>query len=105
MERNFKITMHVPLGRRSGKLCLREEKGTLGGTLEVLGSKGDFTGTLTADGLLDFTGKMTSLLRSFFYRATGRITGHSLELAVKGDRYSFRITGEEMDVGNTEAMS
>ena len=96
MEREFDITMHVPLGRRRGTLRFTEDGGELRGTLEALGKKDSFTGTIDENGNLKFTGKMSSILRTFPYHAEGQIRGAEIELAVKGDRYSFRITGEEL---------
>ncbi len=96
MKRKFNITMHVPLGNRHGTMCFTENNSTISGILEVLGSKDDFTGTLTESGTLEFTGKMTSLLHSFSYLAKGTILNSKLKVNVTGGRYSFYITGEEI---------
>lgn len=96
MERKYSITMYAPLGRRRGTLWMMDGNSELHGTLRILGSTGTFKGTLKPDGTLEFSGTMTSLLRSFPYHAEGKICGSELELKLCGDRYSLRISGEEM---------
>ncbi len=98
MEQKFNITMYVPLGIRHGTIQFNEEHSAIRGLLDVLGSKDTFTGTLTEDGAVEFTGTMTSLLHTFSYLAKGTIKGSQLQLTVTGDRYSFRISGEKTKV-------
>ena len=74
MERIFDITMHVPLGSRSGTLCFTAEQNRIHGILEILGGKNSFTGTLAADGSTEFGGQITSLFHSFSYLARGTIS-------------------------------
>ena len=95
MERKFSITMHAPLGVRHGTMSFNEENSTIDGTLEILGSKGTFQGTITEDGTVEFSGEMASRLHSFHYIANGTIIHSVLKLNVSGDRYSLCITGEE----------
>ena len=98
MERKFSITMHAPLGVRHGTMSFNEENSTIDGTLELLGNKSTFKGTITEDGTVEFSGKMTSRLHSFSYFANGTIIHSDLKLNVIGDRYSFCITGEEINL-------
>lgn len=98
MKRKFDITMHVPLGRRHGTLLYSEDNSAVSGILEILGNKSPFTGSLTDNGIVEFTGKIKSILHSFRYIARGRITGSHIKLDVIGSRYSFCITGEEISI-------
>lgn len=98
MERQFIITMHVPLGSRHGTMHFTEDRSKIHGVMEVLGNKDSFTGKLTKSGNIEITGKMTSLLHSFSYRAKGTIKNSKMNLSVVGDRYSFCITGEETNI-------
>lgn len=102
MERVFDIDMRVPLGRRTGVLRLVEKDGKLCGTLEALGSCNAVTGTLGEDGQLEISGQMRSRLRAFSYHAHGQITGHTMELTVAGDRYTFPVTGVERTADDKE---
>ena len=95
MERIFDITMHVPLGSRSGTLCFTAEQNRIHGILEILGGKNSFTGTLAADGSTEFGGQITSLFHSFSYLARGTISEGKLELKISGGRYMFNVTGTE----------
>ena len=96
MEREFDITMYVPQGRRRGTLRFSEDRGKLRGTLEAFGKKDSLTGTIDENGNLKINGRISSILRTFPYQAMGQIRDSEIELAVVGDRYSFRITGEEL---------
>ncbi len=96
MERKFEITMHAPLGKRHGSMRFTEKDGNISGMLELLGGKDSFKGTVAENGTIKFSGEITSRLHSFAYLAMGTITGSDMKLNVTGDRYSFRITGEEI---------
>lgn len=96
MNRKFTITMYVPLGLRNGTMSFVEEHNVINGIIEVFGNQGAFTGTLSKAGIIEFKGKMTSLLHSFSYFAKGTIIDSHMDLSVVGGRYSFRITGEEI---------
>lgn len=95
MERIFDITMHVPLGSRSGTLCFTAEQDRIHGILEILGGKNSFTGTLSAEGSMEFGGQLTSLFHSFSYVASGTLSDGRLELKINGGRYLFNVTGTE----------
>lgn len=96
MNRKFNITMHAPLGLRHGTLCFTEYSGNIRGTLTLLGGSDSFTGHITEKGIIEFSGRLTSKLHSFSYSAKGNIANSMLTLDVIGDRYSFRITGNEI---------
>ncbi len=95
MQRQFTVTLHVPLGERRGTLCFTRQDGAINGTLEALGKQSPFSGTASADGRLRLDGHMHAPRRSFPFHAEGYANGNTLELIVTGDRYAFRITGEE----------
>lgn len=96
MERKFDITMHAPLGLRHGTMCFTECDGNISGILELLGGRHMFTGRITGNGTIGFSGNLASKLHSFAYLARGTIIQSELKLDVTGSRYSFRITGEEI---------
>ena len=98
MKRKFNITMHVPLGNRNGTMCFDEEGNKINGILDVLGNKDSFVGTITKSGFIQLSGKMTSVLHSFPYKAEGTIINSNIRLDVMAQRYSFYITGEEVSI-------
>ena len=97
MECTYDIVMHVPIGRRCGKLRLCCDGGSVSGLIDVLGRREMLDGTLGEDGRLLLHGSMRSMLRRFEFTAEGQINGDELELDVCGDRYSFRLTGVRSD--------
>lgn len=96
MERRFNITMHAPLGPRYGQLRFTQCSDSISGTLALLGSNNPFTGHITENGLIEFSGKLTSKINSFSYFANGTIKASELMLNLVGDRYAFRIIGQEI---------
>ena len=98
MERKFNITMYALLGMRHGTMSFNQENSIIDGTLELLGNKGACKGIITEDGKVEFSEKITSRLHSFSYFANGTIIHSDLKLNVIGDRYSFCITGEEINL-------
>ncbi len=95
MKRIFDITMQVPLGIRHGILYFTTSDSKISGVLHAFGKDNEFSGELTAQGNIDFSGEITSRLLTFRYCAKGQIIDHKLSLKVTGGRYSFSITGEE----------
>ncbi len=97
MERRFRIVMHAPLGTRKGKLCFTRYGDSICGTLTLLGGSAPFTGRMTDDGKMEFSGTLATRLHTFRYIARGNIAGKALALQMTGSRYSFRVTGEETE--------
>lgn len=97
MERIFDITMFAPLGHRHGTLRLNRSGPAVSGTIHILGGDAPFAGRVSDSGQVEFSGKMTTLLRSFTYIARGEIRGKTISLEVTGGRYHFNITGTEHD--------
>lgn len=78
MKRKFNITMYVPLGNRKGTISFDKINSQITGTLCILGNEDSFTGTIDENGFIEFKGKITSLLHSFYYCAKGKIAGYIL---------------------------
>lgn len=97
MEQVFKIRMNVPLGYRDGTLTFtKNSEQNIDGMLSLFQNETPFTGKLTSDGEITFSGQMVTLTRTFTYQAQGWIDGTKLRLNVAGDRNSFTIIGEEV---------
>lgn len=90
--------MHVPLGVRQGNMSFSDDGGGIKGAFEVKGIRATFVGRITESGEAELSGNMTSVFHSFPYTASGNIKNSHLKLDVRGGRYSFYITGEEVGI-------
>lgn len=91
--------MIVPLGRRIGTLSFKKSGGQdIDGTLNLFQNETPFTGKLTPEGKIAFSGQMITLTRAFPYRAQGRVDGTKIKLEVVGDDCRFTISGEEVNL-------
>lgn len=96
MEQIFNIQMMVPLGRRVGTLSFEEnEKQNITGRLKLFKNETPFTGKMTSDGEITFSGQLVMLTRIFPYKAQGRVDGSKIKLELVGDNRCFTILGEE----------
>lgn len=89
----YDIRMHTPLGERYGKLRAQVENGKLQGELSLLGKTQPIDGTVSADGLWEFQGKLITLLSIIDYRATGRRAGNALQISLEGNGQTYAVVG------------
>lgn len=96
-EMKYRICLSVPLGRRSGTIVIRETNGQIDGCLDVMKHKNDFSGTLSDDGQIEFTGTLKTLISTVRYTATGTLSGCNilLNLRTASGTY-YPISGEEL---------
>lgn len=95
-EKQYNICLSVPIGQRSGTMLLRESDGNLDGWLEVMEHRNPFSGHLSDDGCMKFSGVIQTLVSSIRYTATGKVNGSGIFLNLitqSGDEYS--VSGEE----------
>lgn len=89
----YDIRMCTPLGERCGKLRAQVQDGKLQGELSLLGKTQPIDGTVSADGLWEFQGKLITLLSTIDYRATGRRAGNTLRLSLEGNGQTYAVVG------------
>lgn len=91
--------MMVPLGRRDGTLTFKKGKNQeIEGLLKLFQNETPFTGKLTSEGEIAFSGQMMSMTRKFSYHAHGKLDGKKLKLEIVGDNNHFIMFGEETDL-------
>ena len=96
VEKKYRICLIVPLGNRKGEMVLREDSGLVEGWLDLMNEKNTFSGELSADGQLIFSGTLRTLVNTLHYMATGIISGRNIILNIKTDTGAcYPLTGEE----------
>jgi len=93
---NYAVTMAAPLGQRRGVLRFESRGGSLTGTLTMFGNSQPIRGALLEDGQILFAGTMVSLLRSYPYQTSGRLSGKKIELELVSGNQRFPIAGERI---------
>ena len=96
-EKQYRICMSVPLGRRVGVMTVRESGGEVSGWFELMNHRNDFIGLLTDDGCLTLSGVLHTLISTIKYTAVGEIRGRELTLSLKTAAGAYYpISGEEL---------
>ncbi|MGN1191391.1 MAG: hypothetical protein ACI4S0_01860 [Dorea sp.] len=93
LKRKYNILMETPIGDRPGTMEVQIEYGQVNGCLNVLEHSETFEGEIDEQGNCCISGKIITLLNTIPYTATGRIETDTLELALKGKKNIFNITG------------
>lgn len=95
MPETYVIRMDTPIGERNGMIHIEQiECGRVLGVLDVLNHPQSFVGVINIDGHCSLAGRITTLLKTFFYTAIGRITETSLQLSLQSEHGCFEMTGE-----------
>lgn len=100
-EKRYRICLSVPIGQRSGTMLLRESGSNLDGWIEVMEHQNPFYGSLSADGGMNLSGVIQTLVSIIRYTAAGTVNGKQIFLNLttqSGDRYS--VSGEEFAVND-----
>lgn len=100
MLRSYAITMHTPMGDKSGTLALDIAGAVISGTLEIFGKRHGVTGEALGDGSCLLRGNFTTLMSTFTYRGSGHIREDALELTLLSGSRTYRVTGTPLP--NTE---
>lgn len=96
-ERKYKICLSVPIGQREGSMYICESGGRLDGWLEVLGKQNHIAGFMYADGSIEISGTIQTLVSQISYVAKGTIMDDAVSLnliATSGANY--RVFGKEL---------
>lgn len=98
-EKNYRINMQTPLGKRWGTLLLRVSEGYVEGELNMFQKITSVTGTISDKCQISLEGELKTLLDSIRYSATGSISGRILLLNLETDSGQiFPVIGEEIPV-------
>ena len=97
-EKNYRICLTVPLGRRDGTLTICETDGRAEGRLDVMGERNPFSGQLSGDGTLKIAGTIRTLVDIIPYTAAGKIAGGEIRLTLKAASGAvYTVNGKEME--------
>ncbi len=98
-QRNYRISLKVPLGTRKGTMTINEKDEMVNGYLILMNKTNSFTGTLSKDGKLNLNGVIKTLVDVVSYKATGLISGSSILLSLKTDHNTcLSLLGEEINI-------
>ncbi len=98
-EKKYRICLSVPLGERLGTMVIQESYGRLNGWLEVMDHKNMLSGRFSADGHIEFSGTLRTLISTVHYTATGVISGRSILLDLKTSSGAYYpVFGEEINI-------
>ena len=92
-EFHSSIVMQTPLGKKYGTLLASVTGSCVRGWLEVLAHREPFEGKIDKAGNCRITGKLTTLLRTVTFTATGKLTAAAANLRLQGERNIFELTG------------
>ncbi len=92
-QQNYNVIMKTPLGDRSGMLELFFSEAKISGYLNILRRKEPVAGELNRDGTCRLMGKFVTLMSEFYFEATGRISGDSIELTLRRGNSVFEMKG------------
>lgn len=98
-QKNYRISLKVPLGTRQGIMRLQVTDGKVEGNLNIMNKENEFTGVLLKDGQLSITGSIRTLISTMRYTATGTMSEHHILLNIKMECGSYYpLYGEEFNI-------
>ena len=89
----YDVIMKTSIGARYGTMTVIVDHNNVDGILDILKKANPFHGKINEKGDCQLKGELTTLMHTFPYDATGRITKESLILILKGERESFELSG------------
>lgn len=91
-NRQYNVTMQVPIGVRYGTMAVTADDGRVDGLLTILKTV-PFHGVIREDGRCMLSGELITLMRTIPYEAVGRITENDLHLTLTGEQETFELSG------------
>lgn len=92
-SKEYNVTLKTPIGKRLGKFRVNKKDNKIWGTLSILNHSRPFSGEIDKEGECTITGSFLTLLRPVFYTAIGHITDTDVDLSLKDERNSYRLSG------------
>lgn len=92
-NRSYDVVMQTAIGARYGTMSVTVDNGKIDGMLDILKKENPFHGKINEKGDCQIKGKLTTLMRTIPYDATGRITQEALLLKLAGKQEMFEISG------------
>lgn len=91
---SYNVVMQTPLGDRHGTMQVHCDEADLSGTLQLLGFRVPFQGTVDAMGSCTINGRIQTLMKSFAYEAHGSINAQQVQLDLQSDGRHFLLSGQ-----------
>ncbi len=98
MKGSYEIVLKSPLGPKKGILNIVQEEDDLKGSMECLGKKHTFSGTLNDEGKLEAEGVLQTPLGEEPFTITGSINGKMLIAAFKRRNESYEMLGLRIEI-------
>ena len=95
-SQRYRIAMHTPLGKKSGKMLVFFDGNNINGEIELLQQKVPFEGNIREDGRCEIFGCLKTLMTTIRYKAVGEVTPDRLYLDLNGEHAKLIIQGEPM---------
>lgn len=92
-NRYYDVKMRTPIGARYGTMSVSIENNKIKGALVILNKSNPFSGNIDENGDCQIKGKVTTLMRTIPYHATGRITKEKMDLQLKSEHEIFDLSG------------
>ena len=89
----YEVTLEVPLGKRQGAMCLRQQGKHLTGTLRLFGHEKPVWGEIESQGHCVLSGQLQTKFHCCDFVAAGSVGGHALQLVLQGDFGTYSMTG------------
>lgn len=101
-ETTYQIYMYTPLGKKSGKMCVKKTGNALEGWLNILQHNEPFEGTVDEMGNCRISGSFITLMRTVSFVAVGKILDSTVCMYIRDGRNVFELSGtvcrEEEDI-------
>ena len=95
-SQKYRIAMHTPLGKKSGRMMVFFDGNNINGEMELLQQKVPFNGNIREDGRCEIFGCLKTLMTKLRYKAVGEVTQDRLSLDLDGEHAKLKIQGEPM---------
>lgn len=92
-NRDYDVRMRTSIGSRYGMMSVSIENSKISGTLVILNKSNPFSGNIDENGDCHIQGKVTTLMRTIPYHATGRITKEKMDLRLESEQEVFDLCG------------
>lgn len=92
-SQNYHVIMQTSIGAKYGDMAVNVDQGRIDGILDILKKGNYFLGTIKENGECRIKGKLTTLMRTIPYEASGRVNPERLYFLIDGGQETFELTG------------
>lgn len=96
VEGKYNLKLNTPIGELTGTLELTYINGTLGGTLETMGTKNSFTGGTVEGNKCAFSGAFKTPIGEITYEILGIVEGDNIDIYAKTNKGRFKLSGKRV---------